>query len=226
MKKYISLALVAIMIASLFAIGTVGTSAATPTTMPDWVITEICPDNYAGDAPHESGYADNKDPFEFIEIVNTSGRVLDIYDYCMTYSGYTRVNADGKFENFITEITPLKAGDFTDGSTAGWSDADYAGTALENMPKNPESGLVNPGEVVVLWSYYNESGYTMFNDGKGMQFADFRSWHKIPDNVKVFAYDGNSGTSRGGHDKNFNVKNSETGTYGIALYTEELNNQG
>jgi len=219
MKKAFAILLTACLLASL---GVTATSATVTTTSaptrPDWVITEICPDQ-AGDGT--GGWSDGKDCMEFIEIYNNSGITLNLYDYCMTYNGNARTNE--KFETQIVEITPFKAGDYLDGSNLPWSGATNDCGDLSNKPVNPDTCMVAPGEVVVLWVMYHEAYYALWNEGKGMSMENFRSFWGIPEGVKVIAVDGSSNTDHGGHDKNFNVKNSATGTYGIALYSEALN---
>lgn len=226
MKKVLSLVLTVCLLASLATLAasasdllTTTSAAAGQTTPPDWVITEICPDT-SGDGT--GGYTDGKDVGEFIEIYNNSGKELNIYDYCMTYNGNGRTNE--KFETQIVEITPFKAGDFFDGSTAQWTDTSkYTPCDLTNKPVNPDTFVVKPGEVIVLWVLYCEPYYNLWNEGKGFSMDNFRTLWQIPDDVRVLAVDGNSSTTYGGHDKNFNVKNSATGTYGIALYSDALN---
>ncbi len=221
MKRALSVILTVCIIVS---IGTVALSATAVTTTaaasgPDWVITEICPDTVGKGI---GGYTDNKDPYEFIEIYNNSGSTLNLYDYCMTYNGNARTNAD--FETKIVEITPFKAGDYSDGSTHIWTDTSkYTPCDLSNKPVNPATCMVAPGEVVVLWVMYYEAYLNLFNEGKGLSLANFREFWSIPENVKVISVDGNSSTTYGGNDKNFNIKNSDVGTYGIALYSEALN---
>lgn len=65
MKKLISLALAVLMLASLSTLAVSATDGLLTTTsaaldMPDWVITEIAPDN-AGTG-EVGGYSDGKDP--------------------------------------------------------------------------------------------------------------------------------------------------------------------
>ena len=56
------------------------------TTSPDWIITEISPDTNGNDS-FVGGYNSGEDVFEFIEIYNNSGRVLNLYDYAVLYNG-------------------------------------------------------------------------------------------------------------------------------------------
>ena len=195
--------------------------AAEETTGPDWIITEICPDQQGVDG-NTNGYTSDvtADCFEFIEIYNNSGRELNLYDYALTYNGSGR-NSE-KFEHQITEYTPIKGGDYLDGSDLIPTEPTKPFGDLSNRPTNPDTCTVAPGEVVVLWMMYLEAYQGRFNDGKGMSMADFRAHWNIPDDVKVIAVDANGNTKNGGNGKNFNVKNSEVGTYGIAKQSPEL----
>jgi hypothetical protein len=224
MKKAISIIIMILLLAPsrILAAGACCDNAiyaqTAPANRPDWVITEICPD-MQGDGT--GGWNDGKDVFEFIEIYNNSGATLNLYDYCLTYNGYARTNE--RFEKQIVEITPIKPGDYLDGTNLPWSGQSYECCDLSNKPINPDTCMVAPGEVVVLWVMYNEAYYALWNNGKGVSINDFRSFWSIPENVKVIAVDGAANVDYGGHDKNFNVKNSAVGTYGIALYSEALN---
>ncbi len=217
MKKALCIILTVCMLASLGMIAASASDAtATPPKKPDWVITEVMPDNHG-----TAGYSGNEDPLEYIEIYNSSGSPLNLYDYCLTYQGSGRTS--DSFETIIQEITPIKPGDYLDGSNLPWSGQTNECSDLSNKPVNPDTCVVQPGEVVLLWVMYHEAYYTIYNNGKGISIDDFREFHSVPANVKVIAVDGNSNANYGGNDKNFNVKNSATGTYGIALYSDALN---
>ncbi len=235
MKKLTALMLSLLLVLSAMtalvsATDSVGATAAPEwtTKQPDLLITEICPDT-AGDGT--GGYSDGKDVFEMFEIYNNSDVTLNLYDYCIVYNGNGTTNA--MFENAIIEITPFltnnkwedKPGNYIDGSTMVFGDgASYEMCDLSNMPTNPETCYIEPGECVVVWSMYHEAYYALWNEGKGMSIDDFRTFWNIPDDVKVLAWDGSSNTANyGGNDKNFNLKNSGCGTYGIAKYSDMLN---
>ena len=228
MKKLLSVILSVCLLLSLFPVvltafaegETDGEPEETTARMPDWVITEISPDQ-TGEGTDV--YSTSHDVGEFIEICNTSGRTLNLYDYCVVYNGNDRTS--DKFERVIVESTPIKPGDYTDGSTFIFTDkADYGVCDLSNKPVNPETCEVAPGEVVVLWMMYSEVYFDIYNEGKGFTLDNFRQLWNIPEGVKVIAVDANGNTAKyGGHGKNFNVKNSAVGTYGIAKYSEELN---
>ena len=234
MKKIFSLTIILAMLLPLCFIGISAEDTTIVNTRPDWLITEICP-NTEGSADSTFGYINGRDPFEALEIYNNSDHTLDLYDYCLTYNG--NVGTSEKFETQIVEITPFltnntwenKPGNYLDGSTA----------TSTQMPTNPQYCEVASGECVVIWVMYCEAYYADYStDGvtTGLSIENFRDFWNIPENVKVIACDGNSnvtGTytslitgetiSTNGYDKNFNLKNSDTGTYGLALYSEALN---
>lgn len=216
MKKVLSLVLMLTLIGSMCLVFAPGASAAEQVG-PDWIITEICMDQ-KGDG--SAGYSDGKDPFEFIEIYNNSGRELNLYDYALTYNGNKRTSE--KFETVIVESTPIKPGNYLDGSNADYKDGAKGRLTSANMGANPDTCIVAPGEVIVLWVKYYEAYLELFNDGKGLSMEDFRNFYSIDSSVRVIMVDGNSDTKHGGHDKNFNLKNKDTGTYGIALNSDNI----
>ena len=223
MKKLLSILLASLLLLSAAALPAFADDEVTgQDTAPDWIITEISCDQ-TGREGNTNGYDETvtADCFEFIEIYNNSGRELNLYDYAVTYNGNKRDSE--KFEHQITECTPIKGGDYLDGSTLVPTEPTQPFGDLSLRPVNPDTCMVAPGEVVVLWMMYLEAYQARFNDGKGMSEADFRAHWNIPDDVKVIAVDANGNTKNGGHTKNFNVKNSEVGTYGIALMSDTLN---
>ncbi len=228
MKKFVSILMVLCMLAAVATMSVSATDAVTSapaaehTEAPDWIITEINPDQM-GDGT--GGWSDGKDVFEYFELYNNSGKTLNLYDYAMTYNGNDRANE--KFETVIVEYTPFNGPDWRDNSTTAdrWTDTSHAYCGDENIPLNPATCEVAPGEVVVVWSMFNEAVYADWNGGKGMSIADFRTYWNLPETVKVICWDGNSTVAKGGNDKNFNLKNSATGTYGICLKSDILNAQ-
>ena len=218
---------------------------------PDWLITEISEDQ-TGDGMKLEWYNTpygGKDIFEMMEIYNNSGEALNLYDYAMAYNGSKRGSEN--FEHQIKELTPFltnneyssEPGNFFDGTNpAAFGpegptgdqkvDGVVVGTYQMVMPtdNNPETCVVQPGECVVLWFRYYESYLNCYHDntttealdGTGATVADFRAFWGIDDSVKVIMVDANGNTSFGGNDHNFNVKNSDCGTYSIVKYNEEL----
>ena len=192
------------------------------TASPDWIITEISPDTN-GNESFVGGYNGSQDVFEFIELYNNSGKTLNLYDYAIFYNGSS--HSSSAFETQIIEYTPIQGPDWRDGSYAAenWTSTDYKFCGEANLPMNPETCEVAPGEVVVLWSMYPEAVYANWNDGKGMQIEDFRKFWGMPENAKIICWDGNSSIAMAGHDKNFNIKNSGSALYGICLKNENIN---
>ncbi len=224
MKKTLSVMLAVALFVSLCTL-TVHTTTAVPggvpyTDKPDWIITEIAPDQI-GDGT--GGWSDGCDTMEFLELYNNSGSTLNLYDYAMTYNGSARSSA--RFEVEIIEYTPFNA-DWYDGSygpdnTWTYTEAGFCGNA--NLPTNPQTFMVAPEETIVVWFYYCESTYDRWNNGKGLSIQDFREFWNIDEKVRVAIIDGNSQSNRNGNDKNFNLKNNETGTYGICLKSDAIN---
>ena len=221
MKKTICFILIFVMLCAC----TVNASAANDdfsTATPDWIITEISPDTN-GNGSFVGGYNGSQDVFEFLEIYNNSGRVLDLYDYAVFYNGNSHTNT--LFETQIFEYTPIQGPDWRDGSykVESWTSTDYKFCGEENLPMNPETCLVQPGEIVILWSMFPEAVYANWNDGRGMQIEDFRAFWGVPDDIKIICWDGNSSTAMAGQEKNFNIKNSGSALYGICLKDENVN---
>ena len=86
MKKLLSILLASLFILTSASVIPVFADEATgQTTPPDWIITEVCPDQQGRDG-NTNGYTSDisADCFEFIEIYNNSGRELNLYDYAVT----------------------------------------------------------------------------------------------------------------------------------------------
>jgi len=211
MRKFMSILLAALMLSAAF---TVGASAeelliapapdtTAETVRPDLFLTKISPDQKKTEGKvWGETTTDGADGFEAFELVNTSGAPLNLYDYAMFYNGNATTHE--KF-GIMIELTPFKAGNYLDGSTTTW----------DGMPTNPDEFVLDAGEVIVVWATTNDSkGYTM---------DDFRSFWGITEGIRTIAWDGNSAAAdKGGHDKNFNLKNSANGTYGITKYSDAL----
>ncbi len=173
---------------------------------PSLIITEISCDNRTDVAqninPEKGGV--NADPYECFEVYNNSDKPINIYDYMVGYQGSGAKNVSTYFERLVQEYTPLIPG-------ADWIDAPYTAydsywsESAVSRPVNPayEEGVIAPGEVAVIWAYSKDS------HNVHAQMEHFRHFWSIPDGVKSFILDANS-SDRG---KNFNIKNSDTGTY-------------
>ncbi len=245
MKKLMAIVLAALMLVGMFALPTMAAEKV-PTCVqnqidPEWLITEVCNDQKGTVDSAAYGYDESSgiDPFEYIEIYNNSDRTLNLYEYCLTYQGSG--NTSSNFETQIKEITPFltnntysdEVGNYIDGSPfyEAWKNGtpltstkgDGSTLVMNDSLKNPKNCDVAPGECVIIWMPYYEAYLSKFNDGQGMTMANFRAFHGIPDDVKVIIADANSDTGNGGNAHNFNVKNSDCGTYGIAKYSDELN---
>ena len=219
MKKHLAFLIALVFAMSAFTMLTVSAEE-TETATPDWIITEVGA-NQKGKEGNTNGYTEDvdEDCFEFIEIYNNSGRELNLYDYAITYSNAKRDTAE--FENTVQRYTPFLPGEYLDNATLV-PNTGIIGD-LSNRPVNPDTCMVAPGEVVVLWMMYYDAYRGAFNDGKGMSMDDFRAHWDIPADVKVIAVDGNGNVNNGGNPKNFNVINSGIGTYGIALQNDAMN---
>jgi len=177
------------------------------TTRPDLLITKISPDQYKLNSNNiNDEYTNvNLDPYEFIEVYNNSGKTINIYDYMVGYQGSAASSVSTYFERLIQEYTSIIPG-------ADWLDGPYTyldsfwKSTTKQRPVNPsyEEGELKAGETAILW-FYTEDSNTVH-----ASFADFRAFWSVPENVKCFIVDGNSS-----RDKNFEIKNSSTGTYVI-----------
>lgn len=221
MRKLTCILLILTML-SACALGIAAEDSDLTTTPPDWIITEISPDTNGNDS-FVGGYNSSHDVFEFLELYNNSGKTLNLYDYAIFYNG--NGHSSSALETQIVEYTPIQGPDWRDGSykAENWTSTDYKFCGEENLPMNPETCEVAPGEVVVLWSMYPEAVYANWNDGRGMQIEDFRNFWGMPEDTKIICWDGNSSVALAGHDKNFNIKNSGSALYGICLKDENIN---
>ena len=172
-----------------FVLPNYGTGLNTKTETPDIVITEVVPDN-VGD-----------DDYEFVEIVNTSDRALNVFDYSFvangSYNAYTN--------EYFNKVDPIIPGDI--GNILA---AEPGSIYYKNAPTNVDyaSGWLQPGETAVLWSYYN-SCYI-----KALTFADFRNYFGLSESVKIFAMDTDN-TAYSGRSERQNLGNTGQYIYGI-----------
>ena len=172
---------------------------------PELLITRISPDQYGKVSTNTNPEytSNNNDTYEFIEVYNNSDRELNVFDYMVGYQGSGANNVSTYFERLIQEYTAIFPGE-------DWIDAPYTNRAsnwtTKTRPSNPsyEEGVVKPGETFILWMYNGDS------HNNHAQIADFRTFWKVPESTKVFLVDADSNIN-----KNFNIKNSDTGTYVI-----------
>ena len=207
-KRIASLLLAAVILSGMFL--PTGINADSAVSYPELMITEIGVDQYSDpsnaknvNAKYAGAYA-QKDPFEFIEIVNNSDKSVNVYDYMLAYQGTGSDDAD-YFESSVQEYTPFHPG-------KDWTDSHYSYTAKywtgdEKMPENPsyENGVIAPGEVFVVWMFSDASHSLNCTE------AQFRSFWSIPDGVKIFLLDADSADE----EMCFSLKNSKTGSYMI-----------
>lgn len=180
---------------------------------PSIIITEISADQYGGDSTLAAYKASpSSDPFECFEMYNNATEAVNIFDYMIGYQGSGATSVSTWFERSVQEYTPILPG--ADWIDAPWGEYDKYWTGSDvARPVNPgyADGVIAPGETFVVWCYNSDSHKCRAT------VADLREFWKIPENVKVFIFDGNSD-----RDKNFNIKNSGTGEYIIIKPSERF----
>ncbi len=181
---------------------------------PELLFTKVCPDtssaqnnvgagaNYGQDTANK-----NWDVYEMYEIYNNSDHDVNLYEYGIAYQGDKATKS--YFQGMINEFTPFAGGLawITDASKA--KVADYNDKYV--VPENPATAVIKPGECVVLWSMYSETYKA------GVTMANFREFWGIAPETLVLHFDGN-----GDDNLNFNIKNSNTGTYIIVKATDAM----
>lgn len=172
-----------------FVLPNYATGLNTKTSVPDIVITEVVPDN-VGD-----------DQYEFIEVVNTSGRAINMFDYSLAAnSGYTAYTNE-----YFNKIDPIIPGDVGN-ILAAEPGSIYYNNAPYNM--DYESGWLQPGETAVLWSYYSSA----YKDGYTLK--QFRDYFGMDESVKLFAVDTDN-TAYSGRGERQNLGNTGNYIYGL-----------
>lgn len=165
----------------------------TETSVPEIVITEVCPDSVGNDE------------YEYLEVVNTSGHAINIYDYTVLVrtSSY-QDNINNEYFNRYNTLIPGNVGNILA--------ADPGSYYYHKAPTNPdyESGWLQPGEVAVLWSYYTETY------AANATFDDFYNFYELDRSVKVFAMDTDNSARTGRPNEVQNLGNSGFYMYGIA----------
>ena len=231
MKKLIAIVMLALMLTAVAALPAGAADGATTAICPDWLITEIGCDNTANKneevLPYITNprYTSNAEPYEFIELTNTSNKPLNIYDYALTQN--TAQPTSPSFETLIYKVSPIIPGSGWVQWT--WGDVDAYWDAGVAMPTNPdyEEGVIQPGETIVIWLYYCHD----LQD----QFEHFRSYWRVPEDTKIFLMDAHTGmdttkTSKsgagetvplGGRAKVFNIPNSGYCSYSIMKWDDD-----
>ena len=156
---------------------------------PPLMITEILPvtQNLAGE---------DKRAFTAIELTNTAGKAVNVYDYALTRtkSGIYNNNTEKGF-TYSTVMRPGNPVDRGEGNGA------YYYFAQDSI-SNPETCVLQPGESVVVW-FLNADTYTSYYNDDEFGFEYFRQYwvnNGCPDlglqstdgeyAVKVIAVDG------------------------------------
>ncbi len=184
MRRFLSMVLTVVLFSSLFMM--TASAEEEGAFRPEIVITKISPN------PDWPG---GGDPVEAFEIVNTSGKELNLYDYTVFYNGNPDTH---KTFGTVTRYTPFKAGDFRD-------ETNYT---LDVMPSNPDEFIMAPGEVAVVWVITADN----VEKAPALTDQDLRDFWNIPESVRIVYFDG---TNEGESTTNFNLKNSKSATYGI-----------
>lgn len=161
------------------------------TSVPKLVITEVVPDNTG------------KDAYEYVEVVNTSGSVINIFDYSFVARGSSYMT--NSVNEFFNKFNPLIPGDYGN-ILAAEPGAIYYDVAPTNITY--EEGWLEPGEVVVLWSYFAESAQI------GATFDDFYAYYGLDRSVKVIAMDSDNSTYSGRTQRQ-NLGNNGSYIYGL-----------
>ncbi|MBQ8356384.1 MAG: lamin tail domain-containing protein [Clostridia bacterium] len=160
------------------------------TETPDIVITEVVGDNVGSDA------------YEFVEVVNTSGKAINMFDYTFAARNDSYVTFTNQFFNRFTPIIPGDVGNILA--------ADASSVYYAQAPTNVEyeSGWLQPGEVAVLWAYSSAS-YVI-----NATFDSFRNYFDVDSDVKIFALDADNSTYSGRPYRQ-NIANNNNYLYGL-----------
>lgn len=199
---------------------------------PDLVISGIVANTYNSKARTETAFDSptvagtqcgaGANAFEAVELTNTSGKELNIYDYALFRS--TKMNN----QDIINVVIECKM-DLVPGNPVtkvevegGANNSAYYNWMAEKGNVNPAEMKVAAGETVVVWCYYTDSYQS------GATLADFREYYGLADSVKVVIYDCNSDNAKGGNSelKAANMANSNTYVYGVMEKTVTADAEG
>ena len=161
------------------------------TSAPKLVITEVMPDSEGADL------------FEYVEVVNTSGETINIFDYTFVARSSSYMASSNEFFNKANPLIPGDVGNILS--------AEPGAVFNDVVPTNIDykSGWLEPGEVVVLWSYYADSAKA------GVTFDDFYNYYNLDRSVKVIAMDSDC-SAYSGRSLRQNLGNSGSYLYGLA----------
>lgn len=162
------------------------------TSKPDLVITEVVPNQAGG-----------PDLYEYVEVVNTSGGVINIFDY--TFLARSSSYMSNSSNEFFNKANPLIPGEYGD-ITAAEPGHVYKDVAPTNF--SYQEGWLAPGETAILWSYFSDSA------AAGATFDGFYDYYNLDRKVKVVAMDAD-GSTLTGHSSRQNLGNSGAYIYGL-----------
>lgn len=143
------------------------------TEVPDLAITEIMPDSAGADA------------YDYVEIVNTAGHAINIFDYSFGARTSTYMNYQSEYFNKVNTIIP---GDYGNILAANGASIYY-----DKAPTNVgyDAGWLQPGEVALVWAYNNASYVAEAT------FDDFYDEYDLDPDLKVFAMDADNSAASG-----------------------------
>lgn len=160
------------------------------TSAPRLVITEVMPDCKGADL------------FEYVEVVNTSGQTINIFDYTFVARSSSYMACSNEFFNKANPLIPGDVGNILS-AEPGYVYNDVVPTNIEY-----KNGWLEPGETVLLWSYFSDSAIA------GATFDDFYNYYNLDRSVKVIAMDADN-TSYSGRALRQNLGNSGSYLYGL-----------
>lgn len=160
------------------------------TSAPKLVITEVMPDS------------EGSDKFEYVEVVNTSGQTVNIFDYTFVARSSSYMASANEFFNKANPLIPGDVGNILS--------AEPGSVYNDVVPTNIDykSGWLEPGETVILWSYFSDAAIA------GATFDDFYNYYNLDRSVKVIAMDADN-SSYSGRALRQNLGNSGSYLYGL-----------
>ncbi len=189
---------------------------------PELMITELLPRTY-------NLKGEDITAFSAMEITNTSGSVVNVYDYALVRNelGILATSGTG-----FTRRTLMRAGNPVDRVSGNGA---FYYFAQEHIA-NPEKCELAPGETMVVW-FLSEGTYKSYFDDVDFGFNYFRQYwadNGCPEmayrntngeySVKVIAVDGCDSVTYNADqaEKVFGISSSQSAVYGIARATEDV----